>query len=268
LTLDGYSRELTTEPAGSGGLDADLDRLRNVLGTDFPLLPPFVPPEDLLAELRSSAGDQVSLLGTLGARALSRWRRAMALVRPKFRNLVASCDAASLSGSAGPGWTVAQLPHHDGRAWVALPFDGEPPHDIHLSMVFVGGVPSGAGAIAGLLVDDWVEAIPERTAPTSITFHYDAPAARPPQAIVLAVDEGAGKTGWSVDALVTTVVEAFELAKLRMLRPDQIAGHGAVLPTTFLPRNLSGEMMSIDLLGAAIRASQMQVSAVLGKAGA
>ena len=82
--------------------------------------------------------------------------------------------------------------------------------------------------------------------------------------ILLAVDAGIEGGGWTADALVTTVNEAFDLARLRLLSPARIPGHGALLPTTFLPRNLSEQ--GFDLLGLAM-ANAQAVSAVLGKAG-
>ena len=160
-------------------------------------------------------------------------------------------------------WRIAQLPHQAGRSWASLPLGtDDPPRDVQLSLMLAGDLP-GQGAIAGILVDDWPEAVPERAAATGLTFHFDAPAARPPQAIVLAVDAGLGETGWSADALVDTINEMFDLARLRLLTPSRIPGHGALLPTTFLPRNLSEQMPSIDLLGLA--AGNLASSTVLGK---
>jgi hypothetical protein len=150
-----------------------------------------------------------------------------------------------------------------GSRWAGLPFKDEPPREVQFSLALAGELPPAGAPMAGILIDEWTEAVPERTQPTSITFHYDAPAARPPQSIILGIDAGLGESHWSADALVGIVNETFDLARLRLLPPSRIPGHGALLPTTFLPRNLSGEMPSLDLLGLA--AGAQAVSAVLGK---
>jgi hypothetical protein len=247
-------------------VEADVARMRIVLGADFPVLPPFAPGASLRQDLRASLADQGALLGEAGQREVRRWRRAMALVRPQLAALSAAHDAARWSGASVEPLRIAQLPHVEGQRWASLPFaDGDPPRDTTLSIALAGDVPA-SGAVAGLLLDEWTESVPERQTATSIAFHVDAPAARPPQAILLAVDPGVEDGGWTVDALVTTVVESFELARLRLLRPDQIVGSGAVLPTTFLPRNLSAETLSFDLLGTVLAAQQRQGTlSVLGK---
>ena len=245
-------------------VEKDMARIRVLLGDDFPVLTPFTITDAARDELRASLADQAGLTGTLGPRAVRRWRRALALVRPRFRSFTFAFDAARERRGPEHQLRVIQLPHQQGARWASLPFEGEPPRQVQLSLVMAGELP-GNGPIAGLVIDDWTEAVPERSAPTSLTFHYDAPAARPPQSILLAVDAGLDGTGWSADALVATVIEAFDLARLRLLPPSRIPGHGALLPTTFLPRNLSEEMPSLDLLGLA--ANAQAVSAVLGKAG-
>jgi len=99
-----------------------------------------------------------------------------------------------------------------------------------------------------------------------VAFQYDAPGARPPQAICLAVDAGISPEGWTADALVDTVNEMFDLSRLRLLKPSDVRGAGAMLPTMFIPQNLSQEMPSLDLLGiSALQAGLHTVEGLLGK---
>lgn len=264
-TLVGWQTAWVAPPvdAGAAAPEQDAARIRLVLGTDFPVLAPFSVPEALRDELHASLSQQAVLTGQLGMREIRRWRRAMGLVRPQLRALNFAFDAARGLRRPDRQWRIAQLPHHPDARWASLPFEGEdPPRDTQLSLMIAGELPSD-GLIAGILVDDWPEVIPERTGPTSLSFHFDAPSARPPQAILLAIDSDLGETGWSVDALVDTVNEAFDLARLRLLTPSQIPGHGAMLPTTFLPRNLSEQMPSLDLLGLAV--GNLASDAILGK---
>lgn len=267
-TAERASRIAATLGVGSGAAASEKDaaRIKLVLGNDFPVLAPFVLPDALSEQLHASLADQDALTGVRGVREIRRWRRAMGLVRPQLRALNLAFDAAKGLSQRARQWRIMQLPHTPGRCWASLPFTSEqPPREVQLSLMLAGDLPR-SGPIAGILVDDWPEAIPERSAPTSLSFHFDAPAARPPQAILLAVDAGLGETGWSADALVDTVNEAFDLARLRLLTPERIPGHGALLPTTFLPRNLSNQMPSLDLLG--IAAGSLVSSAILGKPGA
>ncbi len=74
---------------------------------------------------------------------------------------------------------------------------------------------------AGLLIDEWIEIIPEKEETTGITFNYDQPDAEPPQSLLLAVP--AVETGnWDWDDLVYTVLETMDLYKARLVEPEQI----------------------------------------------
>ncbi|MGG5889737.1 hypothetical protein ACLF3G_21600 [Falsiroseomonas sp. HC035] len=242
-----------TESPGEA-VAADAEAIRRVFGAGFPILPPFSLPPEEAAACEASLGQRAELLGPGGAFEIVRWQRAMAMVRPRMRALLGALDAASLTGhEAGATANLVQLPLQPGQRWVALPFaDPErPPRATLLAAVLLGDTGSADVALdapfAGFAIDSWVEAIPERRVTTSVTFHHDAPGARPPQSILLALDPGLGAQGWSTDALLAAVREAFDLARLRLLAPEDIAGHGAVLPTTLVPRNVAGQSVSVDL---------------------
>ena len=87
---------------------------------------------------------------------------------------------------------------------------------------------------------------PSREETTGIAFHYDAPGARPPQAVLLAVPPAATDPAWSVEALLDTVIEAHDLARIRAVGPRQLEwlGHhaaGARICPTRSPRRADGE---------------------------
>ena len=180
--------------------------------------------------------------------AIRRWRRQMAMVRPPMRALAEALDAAALTGhtEAGAIAGLAQFPQLPGTRWVGLPFetvDGTMRRpDVSLSAVVFGEF-DPSRRFAGILVDEWTEVVPERQTATSVAFQYDAPNARPPQAILLAVTPPQ-TPAWSADTLVSIVNESLDLARLRLLTPGQIPGAGAVLPTAFVPTNLSDEVPS------------------------
>ncbi|WP_296699151.1 hypothetical protein [Algoriphagus sp.] len=73
----------------------------------------------------------------------------------------------------------------------------------------------------GLMLDEWMEIIPDEKETTGIAFHFNQPDSRAPQNLLLAVPPE--KTGtWDFEQLALCVEEAFNLAKLRSVEPDQV----------------------------------------------
>jgi hypothetical protein len=87
--------------------------------------------------------------------------------------------------------------------------------------------------IAAGLLDSWGEVIPDAEQATSAAFGFNAPAARAPQAILVAVAPIPGKLLDS-DTLLSIVAETRELAQARMATPDALHDYGAALPMTML----------------------------------
>jgi len=85
------------------------------------------------------------------------------------------------------------------------------------------------------VLDQFSEVVPAVEQTTGAAFGFDAPAARAPQAILLAVPPDLG-AGLAPQTLVQIVAETRELARARMARPadlpDQLHGY---LPTALLP---------------------------------
>lgn len=229
-------------------VERDRRLIRLVLGDDFPTIAEVELPAELAAAWEASIADREALGGGAGPRTIRRWRRQMAMVRPPMRALAEALDAAALTGhtEAGAIAGLAQFPQLPGTRWVGLPFetvDGTMRRpDVSLSAVVFGEF-DPSRRFAGILVDEWTEVVPERQTATSVAFQYDAPNARPPQAILLAVTPPQ-TPAWSADTLVSIVNESLDLARLRLLTPGQIPGAGAVLPTAFVPTNLSDEVPS------------------------
>jgi hypothetical protein len=119
--------------------------------------------------------------------------------------------------------------------------------------------------IVGLVCDEWVETIPSESETTGLTFHYDAPAARAPQAVLLAVPPQLEMARWDLDTLVDTVVEAAELARLRGVTPKELRWVGGALPMTYLPENFTGDRPSVDLGALLTRYKDIRFAEVLGK---
>jgi hypothetical protein len=229
------------------------DRLRAVFGDGFPVVP--------AVRLAGTAADVPGLAASLAdAPALTAgdglaprlWLDRMATVRPGVDRLARVLQAAELLGAGGPGRTaevpVAQLPHAPGQRWLALPFGPEGPAGAQLAIA----LHAAAGAdpvrpIVGLVCDEWVETIPQEAETTGLTFHYDAPAARAPQAVLLAVPPQLAMGAWDLDTLVDTVLEAAELTRLRGVTPKDLRWVAGALPMVYLPQNFTGDRPSVDL---------------------
>jgi hypothetical protein len=78
--------------------------------------------------------------------------------------------------------------------------------------------------LIGLSIDEWHELIPNKTETTGISFHYDAPNAEPPQALLLAVSERLTEhnSDWSWDELVRCIDQSLTLAKMRAVGADEL----------------------------------------------
>ena len=185
-------------------------------------------------------------------------------MRPAVERLAGVRHAAELLGGdvLPADLRVLQLPAAAAERWLALPFTGEPAA-AELALVVVGARGLRFDRpLAGLSCDAWSELIPAREETTGIAFHHDAPGARPPQALLLAVPPVAGAP-WSLDVLLDSVAEARELAQLRAVGPRQLEWLGTLLPAVYLPQAFSTDVPGVKL--AELAARHPPASSVLGK---
>jgi len=133
--------------------------------------------------------------------------------------------------------------------WLGIEFPvGYQPTEDKLSIVIMNSteITKDLGASkAGLLVDEWVEIIPNLDETTGITFNYDQPDAKPPNNLLLAVTPH--ETGqWNWDDLVFTLEDTLKMAKNRAVEPEHLEDtvFGQVLPgimTEIVPPQLLSE---------------------------
>ncbi|MDB5816639.1 MAG: hypothetical protein JWQ11_279, partial [Rhizobacter sp.] len=95
------------------------------------------------------------------------------------------------------------------------------------------GTVDAAAGMHLVVIDEWSEVVPSADTTTGIAFGYDAPGARPPQSVLLAVPPVAG-TPWTTDSLAGVVGETLDLAKMRMVDLSAVAWAGRFLPTVHL----------------------------------
>jgi hypothetical protein len=77
-------------------------------------------------------------------------------------------------------------------------------------------------------------------------FQYDQPDSAPPQAILLAVPPDS-ESPWNLWSMQQVLLETLDLARIRAVAPDALAGLGHYLPAIYLAVNAAGETVSADL---------------------
>jgi len=89
------------------------------------------------------------------------------------------------------------------------------------------------GPVGLAVLDDWAETVPSGRHTTHAAFGYDAPSARAPQAILLAVppDEQVPLT---TEALPGIVLATRELARARMAQPYQLGEWALAVPASMV----------------------------------
>jgi hypothetical protein len=226
-------------------------RLEAVFGRGFKALP-LVRPKDAAA-IATAFTRSDALLGGEPLEALS-WLQGVSRVRPGAGRLSAALTyAAALRRNSALALKVAQLPSVAGERWVGLPSTNGGPPDLppgklslvaHLPKPFVAAKP-----LAGLVFDEWVELVPAAELTTGVSFNYDAPGARPPQTILLAVSPPGGPAKWRLDTLERILLETLELARLRAVDPQALRGDVLLqraLPALYVTGNVAGETFSTD----------------------
>jgi len=151
---------------------------------------------------------------------------------------------------------VAQLPGNRERGWLALSDDelkkemteeeikkmeddvkkiGRPKG--YLSIVSLAPETIDfSNKLAGLLVHQWQEKIPEKQVDTGLSFYYNQPNSQPPQSLLLAVPgemEDWG-SGWTVDELIDIVGDTMDLARVRTVDPEALEYGGPFPPALFM----------------------------------
>ncbi|MDB5847134.1 MAG: hypothetical protein JWP29_886 [Rhodoferax sp.] len=266
-----------------------IGQIRALLGRDFPVLPKFrlgaYAPQfttSLAAQDALTLNDPWQVTG---------WMTRLARVRgglDRFAGALSAHEALVDFSTAGD-FSVVQYPYREGQAWAALPeawkeADGvaadlsQVPEELHEmlageaagfknfhrikpSLALALHTPGGRAPVAsdsvlaGFVCDEWQELIPDRFQTAGIAFHFDAPGARPPQNILLALPPQADQAHWEFDQVVDVLHEAWDLARLRAVRPrDLESGLGALLPGNYLPQNFTDDLPSVQLLEMSRRA--------------
>jgi hypothetical protein len=201
--------------------DHQLARLAEVFGPDFRVMPRLQPANS--GDLNATFAASRTLQGDDPLASVTWFQRAAYV-----RDGVARLDAAMIyAETAGDGarltLQVGQLPHTPSDRWVALPVaPGQPFPGGRLSLV--AHTPLSPKAefdrpLAGLLIDEWVEVVPNRQETTGLTFHFDQPNSAAPQVMLLALSSDRRQV-WDLDSLGTVLRDTMDLTRMRAAAPD------------------------------------------------
>lgn len=240
-----------------------IETLRAVFGRAFPVLPLFTF-GDAAPAVQACLDAQPTLTAGKAA-VVPGWLPQLARVRPGVDHLQAMLTAresiagryatdrfAVLQSTGRTGGTGQVAPWE--QPWAALP-EAWPERDaategdllnashrcpdLAVAMLAPFGVPAAVQAdtrLCGLVCDDWSETVPFHTVTAGIAFHYDAPGARAPQAVLLAVPPRANMASWTFEDVRLTIEEAIALSRLRLVRPWQLEGSvNLALPMNLIP---------------------------------
>ena len=218
-------------------------------GEGFPVLalaaPPFPTAVSAALSIDPVASVPEALLAPEGgaAQALTSWLETVGRVRPAVGRLAdvllaarlrQTDEAASLRAMQLPTEPFPDAPPELRGQWVGFGFPAPlTPEPVTSFVLHALGAVDVVNGVALLVVDDYTEFVPAATATTAVSFNFDAPGARPPQTVLLAVPPVAD-TPWSVDALADVIAETLDLARIRMVDLSAVAWAGRFLPTLYL----------------------------------
>ena len=233
------------------GRDRQVERMRTAFGKAFVVLPRFAAGNT--DELAKAFGDSNKVQDN-DPLAVVTWFQRSSRVRDGIARLAASLRyAEALNTGENLKLTVGQLPHKPDEPgqppdrWVGLPLKaGQQIAGGRLSLVMqASGAVDPQQPLAGLLIDEWVEIIPNAKETTGVAFQFNPPDSFAPQSILLAVPPAPDKA-WTVGDLQRVLLETLDLARLRAVDAEALDQTGHYLPALYLAFNANNDTVSTD----------------------
>lgn len=222
-----------------------IERLRIVFGKAFVVLPRFEAGNG--GELAKAFADSAKIQDEDPLAAVT-WFQRCSRVRDGVARLAAALRySEALDTGENLDFTVGQLPYQAKDRWVGLPLEGgQQIAGGRLSLVVQSSSPiKPRQPLAGLLIDEWVEIIPNAKETTGLTFQFNPPDSFAPQSILLAVPPVPGQA-WTVGTLQRVLLETLDLARLRSIGPEGLGQAGHYLPALHLAFNANNDTVSTD----------------------
>jgi hypothetical protein len=231
--------EATTDPA---------EQLAHLFGHGFVVLPRVRPPN--LAEIQRALAASTAVQDG-DPLAVVTFHQRVARVR---ENVARLDDALQYAEALGNGdalaLQVAQLPATDGDRWIGLPAKPNtpiPPGRLSLIVHMPEAIDFTQPAIAGLLIDEWIEVAPNPSETTGVVFQYNQPDSVAPQAILLAVHPNpVAQAFWTIPWLQQVLRETIGLVHMRAVTPDLLDETSQYLPAAYLAFNAENHTVSTD----------------------
>lgn len=225
----------------------DTSRLQTIFGENFPVVPLVKVSND--SELVAAVARSSSLVDG-DPMAITSWVQQQALVRPSVQRLHDALAQVEMRNGDLDAcqFDVVQLSAAAANRWVGLPLvDGEP-FPVGASSLVVHHLEklTPDKPLAALVIDQWSEAVPNRSETTGVSLHFDAPGARAPQAILLAVPPNLEASEWSLDKIIGSVHEARDLSRMRSADLDVLDAATRFLPATYLTFNIEEKTPSFN----------------------
>ncbi|MBV9062277.1 MAG: hypothetical protein JOY77_05025 [Alphaproteobacteria bacterium] len=222
-------------------------RMRAVFGDSFTVLPQFSFIVAGAAEFANALASSTAAQGG-DPLAVNTWFARCAQARDAVARLGSCLQRAEVLGTgAKPNLSVAQLPFIAGERWVGLPplpAAAMPPSKLSLVLHTVGAI-NASQVITGLLVDEWVETIPNSRETTALAFQFDGPNSCAAQSVLIAVPPVPGQD-WTTETLRRVLMETLDLAKLRAVDTGSLGQAAQYLPGLYLALNTSDHAVSTD----------------------
>jgi hypothetical protein len=227
--------------------DYQVERLRTIFGQAFVVLPRFAAGNS--DELAKAFADSAKIQDNdpLG---VVIWFQRCSRVREGVGRLAASLRyAEALNRGESLNLTIGQLPYQPDDRWVGLPLKaGKQIAGGRLSLVMqASAAVDTRQPLAGLLIDEWVEIIPNAKETTGVVFQFNPPDSFAPQSILLAVPPVPDKA-WTVGDLQRVLLETFDLARLRAVDAEALDEAGHYLPALYLGFNANNDTVSTDFI--------------------
>lgn len=236
--LAAYQARVSAETPGwdeldeLGRRDALVGRLHLLVGQSYPLAPRFT-------AVNGDMLDASFARGRLGSReAATQWLAAVGRVDPGAWRLRVAIDLIeAVADQTLFTFSLGQLPDYPAEGWAAI-MGPTADQRGRLCLLTTGAVPHFAGrAAAGLVLGAWSEPVLRGRQTAGVALHFDAPSARPPQALLLCTADSA--TGFDFELVRDMIKQTLDLSRLRMVGPETLHDLGQFLPMVYLPGTIS-----------------------------
>lgn len=229
--------------------DQLVDRMHVVFGQSFVVLPHIVCDATSGAELTAALAASTATQGG-DPLAVNTWFARCARVRDRVARMGACLRGAEILNTGDRlNLAVAQLPFSASapERWVGLPpLLGTAMPASKLSLVIhTTAALNPTLPITGLLLDEWVEVVPNTTETTALAFQFDVPDSSAPQSVLIAVPPVPGQD-WTAETLRRVLMETLDLAKLRAVDTGSLGAAAQHLPGLYLAFNTSDHAVSTD----------------------